>query len=203
MPPKNLAEFWKLLDCNVKRRPKKLRAENLALESRWKLEGFTAEEITEKINQHNNGLCRPLTLRQIVEDLKQCRQMWAKAVVGTQNEMRVNAVQQLRRVRRVAWEAFEKSKEPSKRRAYEVEPTSGQPIGNVHMQEELEVGNPRFLEKVIQTISEECKILDLYPHEPLELDFDGKKHISVAVILNTGGETLEQLSYFPTRGELT
>ena len=55
----------------------------------------------------------------------------------------------------------------------------------------------------MQTIAEECKILDLYPKEPWEFGYDGKKHLSVAVILNTGGESLEQLAYFPVRGELT
>jgi len=69
--------------------------------------------------------------------------------------------------------------------------------------EELKIGDPRFLEKIVQTIAQECKILDLYPKEPLEIGFDGKKHLSVAVILNTGGESLEQLSYFPTRGQFT
>lgn len=166
------------------------------------MEGFTVEEITEKINAHNAGLSAPISAMSVYDDLKQCRSMWLKTVVWAQNEMRISAVQELRRVRRAAWDAFEKSKEPAKRRSIEMNPDTGLGVGNICLTEESQCGDPRFLDKVVQTIVEECKVLDLYPNEPSELGTEGNKRVSIAVMLNTGGKTLEELAYFPVRGEL-
>jgi hypothetical protein len=172
--------------------------------ARWQMEGFTFEEIWQKVNVHNHGLCDPITLKQVWADLEACKQIWLTTIAWAQNEHRVAVVQQLRRVRRTAWEAYEKSKEPFRRRNYEVNPKdSSVPVGNVYVTEELQIGDSKWLDIVIDTLREECKVLGLIVDEPMEISFNGRKHVSVAVILNTGGESLEQLAYFPVRGELT
>jgi hypothetical protein len=169
------------------------------------MEGFTLEEIAEKITAHNGNQCLPVTINAVKLDMGDCKSIWLQTVAWSQNEMRVSAVQELRRVRREAWAAFEKSKESSKRRSYEADPRTGLRIGNIMMTEELQVGDARWLDKVVQTIIEECRLLGLYPKDPLELGVAGDgmtKSVSVAIVLNTGGKSIEQFANFPVRGQL-
>jgi hypothetical protein len=83
-------------------RSRKLRRENLPLEARWKMEGFTLEEIAEKITAHNGGKYLPVTINAVKLDMGDCKSIWLQTVAWSQNEMRVSAVQELRRVRREA-----------------------------------------------------------------------------------------------------
>jgi hypothetical protein len=202
--------YRQLLNMSAKengpKRSKMLRRENLALEARWKMEGFTIEEITAKINEHNAGLCSPISAMSVYDDLKQCKSMWLSSVVWAQNEMRVSGVQELRRVRRAAWEAFERSKGVARRRSYDTKPDGGgKPVGNVAIYEELRDGDPRWLEKVIQTIVEECRLFGLYPKDPPALGTGDSmtKSVSVAIVLDTGRKTLEEFANFPVRGKMT
>jgi hypothetical protein len=86
----------------LKPRSRKLRRENLALEARWKMQGFTLEEIAEKITAHNGNQCLPVTINAVKLDMGDCKSIWLQTVAWSQNEMRVSAVQELRRVRREA-----------------------------------------------------------------------------------------------------
>jgi len=170
------------------------------------MEGFTLEEIAEKITAHNGNQCLPVTINAVKLDMADCKSIWLKSVAWSQNEMRVSAVQELRRVRREAWAVYERSKGVARRRSYDTTPDGGgRPVGNVAIYEEMRDGDPRWLEKVIQSIIEECKILGLYPKDPLEWGFTGEamtKSVSVAIVLNTGGKSVEQFANFPVRGQL-
>jgi len=171
------------------------------------MEGFTLEEIAEKITAHNGNQCLPVTINAVKLDMADCKSIWLLTVAWSQNEMRVSAVQELRRVRRESWAAFERSKGVARRRSYDTLPDGGgRPVGSIAIYEEQRDGDPRWLEKVMQTITEECRLLGLYPKDPLDFSFMGEgkqvKAVSVAIILNTGGKPVEQFANFPVRGQL-
>jgi hypothetical protein len=168
------------------------------------MEGFTLEEIAEKITAHNGNQCLPVTINAVKLDMGDCKSIWLQTVAWSQNEMRVSAVQELRRVRREAWAAFEKSKESSKRRSYEADPNTGNRIGNIYMTEELQTGDSRWLDVVMRSILEECRVLGLFPKEPFEFGTTPgePKRVSIAIVLNTGGKSIEQFANFPVRGQL-
>jgi len=168
------------------------------------MEGFTLEEIAEKITAHNGNQCLPVTINAVKLDMGDCKSIWLKSIAWSQNEMRASAVQELRRVRREAWAAFERSKLDAKRRNYEFDPIKNIRVGNVYMTEELQVGDSKWLDVVIRTILEECRIFGLFPKDPIEFGTapGEPKRVSVAIVMNTGGKPIEQFANFPVRGQL-
>jgi hypothetical protein len=185
---------------SANKRSKNIRASNLALISRMQMEGFTRQEICDRINTENEGIADPITVNQITADLIKCKQIWARTIPWTQNEMRIAAKAELERVKRQAWKAYEASCLNSNRTIATIDSATRKPKGDIQLIQEVRHGDANQLRVVMECVDMENKLFGLYPREPIEIV--GQKKINVAFIVDTKGKSLREVADFPVEGNL-
>jgi len=188
------------------KRTRKIKAENLPFISRLKMMGYTAVEILERLNEHNKGICEPITLNQLHSDFNTCKKIWSQSILYSQNEMRAEVAAELDRVKLNAWRSYEQSCLKSNRTVATIDAMSKQtigpvqPIGPVQITQEVRYGDVRCLDTVLRALQQKSLLFGLNPTEPIEVV--GEKKINVAIIADMRGKTLEEITNFPVEGDL-
>lgn len=120
------------------------------------LQGWIQAAIVDHIKK-----IRPYTVTQstVSRDLKTIQERWLASSVRSFDEARAQELAKLDELERVAWDAYELSKEPIVRRktAKKVDGQTTEATQEVS----LGYGDPRFLDKVSWCIDRRCKLLGL------------------------------------------
>jgi len=165
-----------------------------------RMQGYTRQEILEKINKDNEGFADPISIQAIDQDMRACRRLWARAIPWTQMEMRSQMMAEIERVKRNAWKSYEASCQRSNRQIATLDALTKEPIGTVMLTQEMRYGDDRHLRVVLDCLDMEARVFGLYTKEPIEIV--GKKQINVAFIVDTKGKPIEEVANFPVKGEI-
>ena len=99
-----------------------------------------------------------VTQPQISQDLKLICQAWQRESIMAMGEIKAKELAKIDLLEREAWDAWERSKLPQRRRSM----TKGGAAGNIENLAEIESpGNPRFLEQIERCIKARCQLLKL------------------------------------------
>src|SRR5262252_6722417 len=113
------------------KRTRKIKSENLPFISRLKMMGYTAVEILDRLNEHNQGICEPISLAQLQSDFRICKKICSQSILYSQNEMRAEVAAELDRVRLNAWRSYEQSCVKSNRTVATIDAMTKKAIGPV------------------------------------------------------------------------
>lgn len=120
------------------------------------LQGNTQQEIAGKLNLSRDA---------IQHDLMRIREQWQKSTIYDFNDAKTKALAELDHLKAVAWDAWERSKKGRKKTSQSETRPGGAKRGEVTatVANEETYGDPRYLQTVRDAISEQCKLLGLYP----------------------------------------
>lgn len=102
-----------------------------------------------------------LSRSQIQRDLQLIRSRWQQAQVTEFNAAVQEELVRLAHLERVAWDAWERSRQVAERRTKSRRETSSGPQTKVSIVEEEQVGNPRFLDRIAWCVQMRSRILGL------------------------------------------
>jgi hypothetical protein len=182
------------------KRTRKIKAENLPFIARLKMMGYTAVEVLEKLNEHNKGICEPISLEALKADFNTCKKIWAQSILYSQNEMRAEVLAEIERVKMNAWRSYEQSCVKSNRTIATIDSMTKKAVGPVQLIQEIRYGDTRCLDTVLRALQQQAVLFGLNPTEPVEVI--GEKKINVAFIVDTKGKSLKEVATFPVEGEI-
>jgi len=160
------------------------RREHVAL---YYLKGWTQAEIAEQL-----GVSRSTVGR----DVKAVREAWLEAAVRDFDQARGQEIAKFDLVEREAWQAWERSKQDAVTKKVHQEKISGTSKKRAEQVTRKQIGDPRYLQMVVNCILQRCRLLHLLDREQGTAAADGEAYIDLAVIRT---ELLHEPSYLEYR----
>lgn len=148
-----------------RKRTRDERERDLAKIAEHYLRGYSHEQIAERV-----GLSR----QQIGYDLKVLRERWRESQLAAIDEVKARELEKLDRMESELWEQWERSKGDRTRR--KVGTKSGAQAGETReMVTEERLGDPRYMQAILQCIEKRTKLLGLdAPLKVAETDAEGR-----------------------------